>query len=860
MATRRPAYASYALLAAALAVALAYQARATLDVVDTLRRPTARARVPLGLRSASATLTRVAPEAEAAGLRVGDELVAVAGRAFDGHAVLARAVAATPPGASLALRVRRGDGSLHEASVSLAQERDSGLGAGEWLLGIVVGLAMPLLCLGVGFLVAFLRPRDPMAWLLLALLLSFVPFAGARLLEWPDGLRPLAIAYDEALRSTWYLWLFLFGLSFPDRFPFERRRPWLRWLLVLPLAAGAAAEMAIGVLDAEAWRRAAPIRALYAPWSGLMLPLRMSAIGLYFASIGAKMGMTRERDARRRLLLLNLGTHLSMLPLFVLVLVTLSRTGSPDFGGMKAAWVVPALLMLFLFPATLAYVIVVQRALDVRVVVRLGVQYALARGGVRVLQVLASAAVVFVASTLAIDPEANRPQKIRAIGLAIAIVFLLQRFAVRLAAWIDRRFFREAYDAERILSELAEEVRTMVESGPLLERVSRSIADSLHVPRVAVLTRVEGAYRPTRALGYAALPEAAFADGDGTLRRLGEEKGPLRVYLDAEDSWLQRDGVRPEERAALRSLGTELLLPLAVKDELLGFLSLGSKRSEEPYSGADLRLLRSVATQTGLALENSRLTEAIAREVAQRERHNRELEIAREVQQQLFPQSLPEVPGLDYCGACRPALGVGGDYYDFLALGGGRFGLAIGDVSGKGISAALLMASLQASLRGQTLHHESDLAAIISDVNRLLYEASAANRYATFFYAQYDPQTRELVYVNAGHNAPMLFRGDELLRLDEGGAVVGMLPAFPYAQARVPLRAGDLLVAFTDGVSEAMSTADEEWGEARLIEAARRCRERRAGEILESLMREADAFAAGAKQHDDMTLVVARVL
>ena len=424
------------------------------------------------LRSASATLAVVHPEAEAAGLRAGDELTAVAGRGFDGHAVLARAVASTPAGSALSLGVRHADGSTLDASVVLARARERGPSAGEWLLGLVLGLAMPLLCLGVGFLVAFLRPRDKLAWLLLALMLSFLPFAGGRLLEWPSGLRPLAIAYNEALRSTWYLWLFLFGLYFPERFPFERRWPWLKWLFVLPLVAAGLADVAIAVAEAESWRTAARLQATYAPWARPMLPLRMTAIGMFFAGIGAKLGMIREPDARRRLLLLNFGTHLAMAPLFVLVLVSLARTGSPDFDALPAAWVIPALLLLFLFPATLAYVIVVQRALDVRVVVRLGVQYALARGGVRVFQVLASAAVILVATTLAIDPEANRPQKIRALALAIMIVFLLQRFALRLAAWIDRRFFREAYDAERILSELAEEVRTMVETAPLLQRVT----------------------------------------------------------------------------------------------------------------------------------------------------------------------------------------------------------------------------------------------------------------------------------------------------------------------------------------------------------------------------------------------------
>jgi len=174
------------------------------------------------------------------------------------------------------------------------------------------------------------------------------------------------------------------------------------------------------------------------------------------------------------------------------------------------------------------------------------------------------------------------------------------------------------------------------------------------------------------------------------------------------------------DRDRLHKLEAQLLLPLAFKEKLIGFMSLSSKQSEEPYSKTDLQLLQSVAVQTGLALENSQLTQAIASEVAQRERMNRELEIAREVQERLFPQSYPAMEGLDYAGRCRPALGVGGDYYDFLELPDGSLGIGIGDVSGKGIPAALLMASLQASLRGQTISGQPDLAKLMTNVNKLI--------------------------------------------------------------------------------------------------------------------------------------------
>jgi sigma-B regulation protein RsbU (phosphoserine phosphatase) len=184
-------------------------------------------------------------------------------------------------------------------------------------------------------------------------------------------------------------------------------------------------------------------------------------------------------------------------------------------------------------------------------------------------------------------------------------------------------------------------------------------------------------------------------------------------------------------------------------------------------------------------------------------------------------------------------------------------------VSGKGIPAALLMASLRAYLRGaQTIHHQTDLTAVMRHLNMLVYESSAANRYATFFYGELDVTTRVLTYVNAGHNPPMLFRGPadapDVERLDTGGPVIGLIEHCAYQQASVTLTAGDVLVAYTDGISEAMNAANEEWGEERFMAAVEPNRVLPARTLIDGLMVSADAFVAGAPQHDDMTLLVVR--
>ena len=268
------------------------------------------------------------------------------------------------------------------------------------------------------------------------------------------------------------------------------------------------------------------------------------------------------------------------------------------------------------------------------------------------------------------------------------------------------------------------------------------------------------------------------------------------------------------------------------------------------------------AAQMALAEEVARLTTAIGREMAQRERLNRELEIAREVQEHLFPQALPPVAGLEYCGQCRPAREVGGDYYDFLELPNGRLGIAIGDVSGKGVGAALMMASLEASLRALASVVD-DPAELMERVNRMVCQASASNRYATLFYAQYDPASRRLTYVNAGHNPPIIVRNCagsyQVLRLETGGPVIGLVPQC-YQRGVFSFESGDLVVLFTDGVSESMNVRFEEWGEDRLIEFAKSCYGSIPREAMRRMLTAAEAFAGGASQHDDMTLVVLRVV
>lgn len=822
-------------------------------------------RLPFGYLNGRAY--NITPEAKAAGIQAGDQIKAINGEPLDrSDEVFERELSGMSEGTPVRLSMSRpaprgGAPEQFETTVMPVRIPRGFSFYASIFVNVLFMYVLPTLCILLGFWVLFVRPRDPLAWMLLFVLNGL---AALSLEIYPDPATMVG-AFQDIFFASWAVGMFLFGIYFPERWSLDIRFPWFKWLLIVPLAFEILLTL-LGVLMANTgislfWLLG-PLPRFY---GGFGFLVNMLAIGLFFSALGHKAGTTKNPDARRRLYVMLYGTSLAITPSFLIVIYRILSGAQGNFTEIVPYWIaLIALVLMLLFPLTMAYVIVVYRAMDVRVVVRQGLQYALAQGGVRVIQMVLLFGIGMLVWWSINAYGASFSTQVAFIIGGVALVPLTDRVSTPLRLWIDRRFFREAYNAEQILAELSDDVRTMVETRPLLETVATRISGSLHVPQVAILLKEGSEYVPAYALGFDTEPPVRLASGSRALNKLSRNQHIL-LYDDMTEV-TSVPTVSLQEREQFAELNSQVLLPVTLRNELTGIISLSPKLSEEPYTPSDLRMLRSVATQTGLALENSRLTEAVAKEAAQRERLNAEVDIAREVQERLFPQDLPKVKGLDYYGACRPALGVGGDYYDFLELPGRKFGIAIGDVSGKGIGASLMMASLQASLRGQALHAGDDLAGLMSNVNTLVYEASTTNRYATFFYAQYDPVTRVLDYVNAGHNPPFLLRtgsgAAEVVKLETGGPVVGMLPSMlaRYEQGSIELKVGDVLVGFTDGISESMNPAEEEWGEDALLAQLLETAGAPAREIQELSVESADAFAAGAKQHDDMTMIVVKVI
>lgn len=298
-----------------------------------------------------------------------------------------------------------------------------------------------------------------------------------------------------------------------------------------------------------------------------------------------------------------------------------------------------------------------------------------------------------------------------------------------------------------------------------------------------------------------------------------------------------------------------LCVPLRVENRVVGAMQLLNKAGG--FTDADAGLVDLLGHFAASAIESESLRQKAA--AAQVVLH--ELSLAREVQARLMPQERPPVRGIECTGFCRPARAVGGDYYDFLDLDDGRFAFTLGDVSGKGIPAAVMMASIQTLLRSLLRYEHRGLAAAVSELNRTLYDSSTDERYSTLFCGVVNQARTELMYVNAGHVRPLVLRADGTLsELPGGGMPVGILPGIHYEQWSMEITTGDLLVVVSDGMTEVRNCEGEFWDELLVHEIVRGHGARPIAELPAALCAEVDSFAGGADQYDDMTVIAVRVL
>lgn len=304
----------------------------------------------------------------------------------------------------------------------------------------------------------------------------------------------------------------------------------------------------------------------------------------------------------------------------------------------------------------------------------------------------------------------------------------------------------------------------------------------------------------------------------------------------------------------LQGVRSVLAVPLGVSDKVFGIIYADSPIADGRFTEDHLKVLTTLASVAAIRVENATLVE----ERMERERLEHELQVASEIQQRFQPASAPQVPGYELQGISFPCYEIGGDYYDFIERDDGKLLIALGDVSGKGTAAALLMSSLHAAIHAQSSSH-STITETISAVNRYLADNIPANRFVTLFYAELDPRTGALSFLNAGHNPPMIVHaGGTMEQLAAGGLPLGIMPNAEFREGRTMLHPGDVLVIYSDGVSEAINPNNEEFGPTRLYEVVARNLDASAAGIRDRIESALTKFCQGTPAADDITLVICK--
>ncbi|HXW62886.1 MAG TPA: SpoIIE family protein phosphatase [Candidatus Acidoferrales bacterium] len=786
--------------------------------------------------------------AEQAGLQVGDRILALDGKRVTSSVLFDEVWLRSRPGDSIQLTVERpGEPKtlILCGTFRAATPHSSELGLARKSALQVIG-SYPVPFVVVGLAVLFLRTDDPNAWLLALLFCGFiaVPEPISFVVRSPP-LQSFFIAYRTIFLAMFGALFYLFFAIFPTRSPMDRHLPWLKWLAFLLGVCIMLPGLRVGTVRAPAVL-VQLIGEAAASKSVLFYIYLFVALGFISLVGNASRASTSEACRRSRVILW--GTLVGVLPIA-------AEKGAIDFAGYRPPFWLDTILVVvtFLFPLSFAYAVVRHRVLEIPVLLKRSARYVLVqRGYIVLLFVGAATAIAFFARTVSrfFPADTNIGMGLSAV-FGIVMVWASAPLVKRGTQRIDRAFFRSAYDARVILQDLAERARTVTDRHELAILLEKYISGALHPKALACyLEAAEG------------ILVAECGQVPTELHTLGSALPLLSELERRGKAWevppLESEAGR--EFAVVAPLAPECLVPiLGRSSRLVGMLALGQRLSEEPYSGEDKRLLDSVASQAGIALENIRLAEKMAERMEAERRAAREMEIAREVQARLFPQTMPPLRTLEYAGGCVQARDVGGDYYDFLDLGPGRVGIVLADIAGKGISGALLMANLQANLRSQYAIALEDLPRLLKSVNRLFVENTPDDSYATLFFGDYNDATRCLRYANCGHNAPLLFRKTgKVERLVATTTVLGLFSDWECATCEVALDIGDTLVIYTDGITEAVDRAGEEFGEARLIELICAHRHLSPRELLTRVHAAVQQLSTGI-QADDLTLVIGRV-
>jgi|GEM_PF-1291408 len=822
--------------------------------------------------------------ADEAGLRAGDVILRFDGKKFTDDNQFTRLIRATPPGKKVEIELLR-NGKTLTVDTTLGKRPplswnvfgfpiEGSVRKVVWTLYLPL-LLMQLLFLLVGAPIGWLRPRDPIAfqcsiWFLCWVAPMFISFPIPLVHSWPDWAIAMAFCFAFfSLGLAFVLTLRIFS-TFPNRSGLGKVL--LKWQWVAFLFSGLYFFLTSGAFLTElygwksTWLIANPLGQFFASIEERIV---LVIVGIGGSLLIAQRIETRHRP-QARLKIIEFGLLIGMLGMILFVVMGLMygitpESWRPAYGFLT--FYLPVVLSSAL-PLSFAYAILTRKAFGIRFILRKGLQHLLLSKGALLLEGVIIFFIVQQALRHGGTQLASSLTAVSglAVGSALLVIVGLSRVNRKIMPAIDRRFFRETLDVRHLLLELGDQLSELREREKILKRTASTVLKALHPFRVVLLLKeaqtkdikcvLDLKNGTSRLASIEDLEKEAVSvsslelkSEDSVIQQLEQKKPWLDVYPEKLNSEL-------EEEKRLLELNCELLILLQGSSGPLGVMGLGAKLSEEPFSGEDRELLLTVARQMGMSLENAELLEVAKREA----QFARDLEIAKQVQQNLFPKKLPTAPGWEFAGICRSARAVGGDYYDIFEVAPGKVLFALGDVAGKGLGASLLMASVHSGIRSRAVILMDKPSELIGELNRHLLSSTSPETFVTLFLGLLDLHTGELRYINCGHPAGILMRPDEKKHegLDKGGPILGILDGVPYKEGVCRLNKGDFLVLFSDGVTEATNQNDEMFEEERLLETLNTVSGLEASEVLKSVLKSVDGFAAGCEQADDISVIVVR--
>lgn len=781
------------------------------------------------------TVRRVAEDSpgRAAGIRHGDRVLSVGGVPCANIKQASECISRAKPGDTLVYKVARGDRIFSVPVTFEAQPRSE---MARKLLQVLVGLSF----IGIGLLVYF-RRGDRVALVFFLFCLAFGLLL-ANIVSYEVGAARYffkAIFYDVMVL---FLPAFLlhFFLVFPERKAIIRRAQRLEAYIYIPAF--------LFLIFSEFFNIMIFMRGMSYSHSLIVFEHVTSVYFVVYFLLGLisfihSYWTAPTKAVKRKLRLVVWATVVGTLPIVVTFLV-ISMRPSVEMPGEKLA-----VFPLILIPIAFGHAIVRYGLFDVNIVVRRSLIYTL---------LTAILAAVYFVVVYGIGRLASRfigrADLLFSVISIFVITLLFSPLRRKISATIDRVFFKEDYNYRKTLKGITHSISSMLNLDSLCSYLCIRVPEVLHASSAAVYlyddtlgnfhascaanidTRLLGRFEPTGSICmHLARNEATF-----NLERIRASNRPL--------------GLSPDEAEALTRTRAALVPPFILKSKLLGFLVLGSKLSDEFYSLRDIELLETLCDHVAMAVENARLY----RETTEKQRMERELEVARRIQQMLLPKTFPKIRGLESQAMNRPSEQVGGDYYDILHLSENRIGLTIADVAGKGVPAALLMASLQSSLRAEAAPDKTP-SEVIRALNRAVCQQTSGETFVTIFYGLLNLEQRALHYCNAGQTPPYIISKDgRIRRLDRTHLVIGVDGEAFYEDTTLELEEGDLIFLYTDGITEEPGTQDALYGEDRLLTHLVGSYESGLADVLDIICSDVVRYGGG-KPQDDLTALALKI-